>query len=37
MSGERIAEIPVKAENGKAVIAIDTAKTPAIYFELTAK
>ena len=37
MSGERIAEIPVKAENGKAVISIDTAKTPAIYFELTAK
>ena len=37
MSGERFAEIPVKAENGKAVISIDTAKTPAVYFELTAK
>ena len=37
MSGERIAEIPVKAENGKAVFSIDTAKTPAIFFELTAK
>ena len=36
MSGERIAEIPVKVKNGKAVISIDTAKTPAVYFELTA-
>ena len=37
MSGERIAQIPVKAENSKAVISIDTEKTPAIFFELTAE
>lgn len=37
MSGERIAQIPVKAENNKAVISINTAKTPAVFFELATK
>ena len=37
MSGERIAQIPVRKENGKAVISIDTAKTPAVFFELATK
>ena len=37
MSGERIAQIPVSVENGKAVIPIDTAKTPTVFFELATK
>ncbi len=34
MSGERIAQIPVRFENNKAVIFLDTAKTSAVFFEL---
>ena len=37
MNGERMAEIPVKVENGILKLSIDNSKTPTLYFEIERK